>query len=155
MLVIPKRADLRPVLARRLGAISTAVLIFASLGCSSTAATGTVGDGGETCAQLAAEYRAALAVALACTPGAPDQCQALAATFPTVCPSLLPCEEREFVNDSTNVEMLRYRWVFACNQPHTCGVTLCPDMGSVCVPTGPAGASTGICVRSEPTDAGN
>jgi hypothetical protein len=155
MLVLPKGAGIRAVLARRLGAISAAVLTFASFGCSSTAATGTVHDGGETCDQLAAEYKAAVTVALACTPGAPDQCQVLAAAFPTVCPSLLPCAEREVVNDGTNVEMLRLRWIFACDQPHSCGATACPDMGSVCVPTGAAGASTGTCVWSAATDGGN
>jgi hypothetical protein len=111
---------------------------------------GTVGaDAGDgaLCSQLTDTYSAAVTAALACTPGAPNQCQALVAIAPTACPG--SCGGQEFVNDATVVEISRQKWLAAC-EPDVhieCVEVTCtpPQPPSVCAPTG-AGAATGTCV---------
>jgi hypothetical protein len=101
------------------------------------------------CRQLTDAYGAAVTAALACTPGAPKQCQALVAIAPTACPGLV-CGGQELVNDATEVETLRGEWLDAC-EPGVrigCVAIACaqPLPPSVCVPTGGAGTTTGTCV---------
>ena len=90
-------------------------------------------DAGETCDQLAADYSAALSAAATCTPGAPNQCQAL------VDPALEPCDTGcrppEPVNDATAVNAAWMRWVAQC-ATGGCPAILCE----------PPPAPTGICV---------
>jgi hypothetical protein len=112
---------------------------------------GTPGTGGSNvalCDQLGAAYSAVLAgVAAACTPGAPNQCQVLVANTPTTCPSQA-CGNQQYVNDSTQLELLRGEWVGACSPDpmSSCTGLGCrtPQPPAACVPTSP-GASTGIC----------
>jgi hypothetical protein len=127
-----------------------------SVGCvtGSGGDLGTGGSGGSDagngglCSQLTDAYGAAVTAALACTPGAPNQCQALVAIAPAACPAI--CGGQEFVNDATAVETLREEWLAAC-EPDVhieCVEITCamPQPPSVCAPTGGGGAATGICV---------
>ncbi len=129
-------------------------------GCG-TGAGGVNGSGGAggrdaaLCAQSNADYASALTAALACTPGAPNQCQAIVASYPTVCPGS-DCSNLQYVNDGTTVEAVRERWLDAC-EPGVrieCVAIACnpPAPPATCVPTGP-GATTGTCV-SYGSDAG-
>jgi hypothetical protein len=119
-------------------------------------ATGITLDGGESCDQIAADYTTALGAAVACTPGAPNQCQALVATVPTSCPDLA-CGNQVFVNDGTGLETVRDHWLNACDpEPlHSCPAIACasPAPPSVCVANAP-NATSGICVPSLAEDAG-
>jgi hypothetical protein len=100
------------------------------------------------CDQINNSYAASLTAALACTVGAPNQCQALVATSPTECPNL-DCGAQEYVNESTTVEAVREKWLTACDsQPqHSCPAIACAPLTapSTCVPTGPGGTA-GTCV---------
>jgi hypothetical protein len=100
------------------------------------------------CAQIDSAYATALAAASTCTPGAPNQCQALVATVPLECPDL-GCGQQVYVNDGSQVEAVRGKWLQACdsNPPHSCPLVACdPTLApAVCIPTGP-GATTGTCV---------
>jgi hypothetical protein len=115
-------------------------------------------DAGETCEQQAVAYKAALAAARSCTPGAPNQCQVLVASIPAECPNLA-CDNQEFVNDNSDLELARGRWLEACGfAPHSCPGLTCPNAprGRVCV----AGACIAACPpttcgpghRFEPSD---
>jgi hypothetical protein len=121
--------------------------------------TGGNGAGGASsalCDQLRLEYLLALPTALACTPGAPAQCQMIAALdlSQSACPV---CGNEEYVNDPTPLEMLETQWLNTC-QPSAlsqgCGLGPCtpPTLHASCWPTSP-GASTGTCVPYGP-DAG-
>jgi hypothetical protein len=109
---------------------------------------GTAGGDGALCDQLSAAYSSALTAALSCTPGAPHQCQAVVATYPTACPGS-SCGGQEYVNDGTTVEAVRGEWLAAC-EPDVhilCVAGACdpPAPPSTCVPTSP-GATTGTCI---------
>ncbi len=116
-------------------------------------ATGGAGgaDAGNTalCSQLTDAYSAAVTGALACTPGAPNQCQVLVGTAPSACPDL-DCGAQEFVNDATDIEAARGRWLATCEPGLLleCPYIACdpPLSPSVCIPTGSAGTTTGTCV---------
>ena len=107
-------------------------------------------DAGDSalCSQLTDAYSAAVTAALACTPGAPNQCQAVVAIAPTACPGAV-CGGQEHVNDATEVETLREEWLSACEpgvHVGCVGIACDPPLPpSVCVPTSP-GATTGTCV---------
>jgi hypothetical protein len=106
---------------------------------------GTGGIDGVVCDQIGYAYAQALPAALACTPGAPNQCQALVATYPTNCPGSA-CGAQEYVNDGTTLEALRQKWLGTCSAvDQTCIDVGCGVEPSVCLPTSP-GASTGTCV---------
>ena len=124
---------------------------------------GDIGTGGSDagsgalCSQLTEAYGAAVTAALTCTPGAPNQCQALVGIAPSACPGV--CGGQEFVNDATAVETLREKWLAAC-EPDVhieCVEITCtlPQPPSICVPTGAAAAVTGTCVPSVPADGGS
>ncbi len=119
------------------------------LGCG-TGAGGTGGTSAELCGQLDSAYASALTTASACTPGAPDQCQALVAVVPTTCPNLA-CGKQAYVNDGSTVEALRGKWIQACDSDslHSCPAIACdPTLGpAVCVPSG-SDPTTGTCVPS-------
>ena len=108
------------------------------------------GSGGVSCYQLSAAYTAALKTALACTPGAPDQCQAIAALTLTACRD--SSLDWEYVNDTTEVEPALRSWRDAC-PPSANSVANCSDglaeqavaPPSTCIPTSP-GATTGTCM---------
>jgi hypothetical protein len=108
-------------------------------------------DGGESCYQLSNDYTAAVRAALACTPGASNQCQA------QVTPNLFPCgdcQTMEAANDATAVNAIWQRWAAQCADTADCLQVGChppPGQTGVCVPVdgGPLG---GICVNSTPTD---
>jgi hypothetical protein len=105
------------------------------------------GDSG-LCNQLDLDYNAAVAAALACTPGAPNQCQALVASIPTSCPDLA-CGSQSYVNDGTSVETERVYWLdMGCGgPPHSCPAIACSPSAppATCVADGPD-ATTGTCV---------
>ncbi|HXJ21900.1 MAG TPA: hypothetical protein VMT03_16870 [Polyangia bacterium] len=114
--------------------------------------SGTGGAGGidvARCNQAVAEYATALSAELACTPGAPNQCQVLVGLQPTLCGGQTACGGQEYANDNTLVETARGEWLGACgnNEWLGCPVYACdpPAPPSTCVPTAP-GASTGSCV---------
>jgi hypothetical protein len=156
-----------PAMRSPLVLAGTAIWLLTSVGCgaslpSGTGAGGSTGtgatgggtggnigaaiDGGESCDQLNTAYAAALTAALACTPGAPNQCQAPVATMPTRCPGS-DCGSQELVNDGTAVEAVRERWLAACNIANeTCIEIGCdpPAPPTACVATGP-NAATGTC----------
>jgi hypothetical protein len=125
------------------------------------AAGGTAGSdagNGTLCNQLTDAYSAAVTAALACTPGAPNQCKAQVAIAPTACPGSV-CGSQERVNDGTEVESLRQKWLSACEP----GVRIeCIDIGcapplppSICVATNGSGATSGTCVPSGVSDGGS
>jgi hypothetical protein len=112
-------------------------------------------DGGQSCNQLAATYASALTAAFACTPGQPNQCQALVANVPANCPVFL-CGQQSYVNDGTAIETARLYWLNAgCGDPpNECiGEDCAPPLGpSVCVPT--SGPRVGTCVPLSTVDGG-
>jgi hypothetical protein len=110
---------------------------------------------GASCDQLVALHTVALTHALACTPGAADQCQDLAEVVPLVCPSNA-CENYEYVNDRTEANALLGSWLQSCapapSDRCSNGIVLAclaTAPRATCVPIGP-GASTGICQPSPP-----
>jgi hypothetical protein len=113
------------------------------------------GGNGTVCVQLAEKYSATLSAAAACTPGAPDQCQAIVANVPAGCPTTL-CNEQSYVNDAASVEAVRQSWVGeGCGPAIGCLLFRCdPPPAAVCVPVPSTGTSTstgktadvGICV---------
>ncbi|HLK90808.1 MAG TPA: hypothetical protein VKZ18_12995 [Polyangia bacterium] len=112
-------------------------------------ATGTAGAGGAFCADLENHYTIAFGQALACTPGAPGQCQALALTTPTVCAA---CGIQQPVNDATALDALQSEWLQSCATSIPCVDLGCSFPPGVCVPNGP-GATTGTCMFGS-SDAG-
>ncbi len=126
----------------------------ASGGVSGTAGAGLTGSGGTPgaggssafCNQLAADYALATTAALACTPGAPNQCQTLVEIQPSACPD---CGQM-FVNDATKVKAVQDEWVADCGPVPTgsCPSYSCayPPAPVTCLPTSP-GATTGTCVK--------
>ncbi len=134
--------------------------VFVATGCGSGAhlgGTGQNGPNGPLCDQLQAQYTAAVSASLACTPGAPNQCQALVGIAASACPSTA-CDGRELVNDDTQVEAARQSWLGACGPSGFlgCPVSQCaPPAPRTCVPTSP-GAPTGTCMTvavPDPPDA--
>jgi hypothetical protein len=128
--------------------------LYNYLGCGTGAGgvNGTAGAGGAAlCNQIEASYAAAVTAALACTPGAANQCQVLVATSPTSCPGLA-CGSQQYVNDNSSIESVRGTWLNTCSgEPrHSCPAVPCdpPAPRSTCVPDGP-GAATGTCVPQE------
>ncbi|HLK90809.1 MAG TPA: hypothetical protein VKZ18_13000 [Polyangia bacterium] len=122
-------------------------------GVSGTAGAGLTGSGGingagggsALCNELTAEYAQATTAALACTPGAPNQCQVLVEIQPSACPD---CGQM-FVNDGTNVQAVGAKWIAACGPvpAGSCPSYSCASPAPVtCVPTSP-GATTGTCVK--------
>jgi hypothetical protein len=110
-------------------------------------------DGGESCDQLAADYSGAVRAALACTPGAPNQCQA------RISPNLTPCDNdcatMEAANDATGATAAWQRWATRCVGLGVCTLANCnPPSGQVgvCVPIDGGIPTGGICVNSTPTD---
>src|SRR3954470_7370858 len=99
---------------------------------------GGAGGNGALCDRLTAAYSSALTEALACTPGAPNQCQAVVATHPTACPGS-SCGGQEYVNDGAMVEAVRGKWLAACEpEVHILCIALAcdpPAPPSTCVPT--------------------
>lgn len=103
------------------------------------------GSRNTACLDLDRAYGEAVQAALACTPGAPGQCQTLVATAPTPC---LMCGYQEYVNDATEVEAALQSYVATCAPKDAgCGLqSSCtpPLPRATCLPTSP-GASTGTC----------
>lgn len=84
--------------------------------------TGSGGQsGGETCAQIAADYQAALTAARACTPSSQNQCQK------SVMDRLGCGGCTTFVNTDASLSQIENSW----NQ-HNCQVGVCPAIA--CVP---------------------
>jgi hypothetical protein len=117
-------------------------------GINGSGGSGAGGDSGALCDQLNAAYASALTAALACTPGAPNQCQAVVGIYPTACPGA-DCSGLEYVNDGMTVEAAREDWLAACEPGiHSgCSAIACgsPPPPTTCLPTSP-GATTGTCV---------
>jgi hypothetical protein len=108
-------------------------------------------DGGESCDQLVADYSAAVNAALACTPGAPNQCQALLDSLPTSCNN--GCGATVAANDATAVNAAWNRWATQCSLALGCTLNICtPPPGTVgaCVSVDGGTASGGICVTATP-----
>jgi len=95
-------------------------------------------DGGETCAELETDYSAALATAIQCNPGSPNQCQYLVERS-IACPG---CQE--FVNDLTTLNTIVSEW-----NSQDCGATPHPCPLSVCLQP-----ATGTCASTSTTSGG-
>jgi hypothetical protein len=112
--------------------LAVAVMGFLGEGCGSPPAAA-----GRTCAELEGDYQQALSAALACTPGAPNQCQqAIPVSFCAGCD--------RYVNDATSLNaisaQLSNQGCVRCE-----GLELCIQAGPyACVPTD-AGTSSGQC----------
>jgi hypothetical protein len=123
------------------------------VGTTGTSLTGTCKpasgtDAGESCDQLAADYQTALTAALACQPGAPNQCQAFAE--PMLDPCNTDCGSNSIsVNDDSGTSATWMRWVGQCASNFGCPLIVCPPVPppppGTCVPGGDA-ASAGTCV---------
>jgi hypothetical protein len=126
--------------------------IFAAAACSGTPGgggaggkTGTGGVDGGLCNTLSLKYADAVTAAVACTPGAPGQCQVLVSPSPTACPGS-QCADYQIVNDGTAVQSVLQEWLAACEpSPGSCTDIGCREgIPAACVPTSP-GATTGTC----------
>ena len=125
--------------------LAAALRLFVA-GCSSGASS--AADAGDACQRLTAQYKAAVAAALTCTPGAPDQCQVRVATYPTDCPNFA-CGNEIWVNDKTDLEVARGKWLEACGgPPHSCPANTCVPgpPPSVCVAVGASVGTVGTSV---------
>lgn len=111
---------------------------------------GASGDAGvESCSDLAAQYRAALAAAKSCDPGAANQCASIVSS------TLSPCSSGcvDYVNDASTLDVISRRW-----QAIGCGATTvaCPALaclkpvGSLCTASDAGG---GTCVAAYPVGA--
>jgi hypothetical protein len=110
-------------------------------------------DGGESCDQLVADYTAAVIAALACTPGAPNQCQSYVSTTAANGPD--PCRPMTVVNDPTGVNAALQRWSAQCQVTDAILLIICdpPTQKASCVPNVDAGTfsrTAGTCVPSIP-----
>jgi hypothetical protein len=126
---------------------STGTCISHEFGAGAFDAGAAVGpDGGESCDQLAVDFAAAIDAAMACTPGAPNQCQAyFQGSLPN--PIEAPCGYLPYVtlNDVTLVRAASERWWAQCGW-------LCS--GAIPPPPPPLGncaavdgsATRGICI---------
>jgi hypothetical protein len=110
-----------------------------------------VPDGGETCEQLAADYAWALSAALACTPGAANQCQQFAdrdvPCIPNQCPTLVG------VNDSTGPTAAEQRWSLQCGRGSGCLAIACNGViepRTACVPVDSGSPTGGLCMYAPP-----
>ena len=116
---------------------------------------GGAADAGETCDQLMADYALAVNAALACTPGAPNQCEAAIDPMPYPCMS---CGGTQAANDATGLSAMEQRWRAQCEPNVTCSsVTSCnpqPVPGTCVAVNGGGLAGGGICLNRS-RDAGN
>jgi hypothetical protein len=112
-------------------------------------------DGGESCDELSVDYTAAVTAARACTPGAPNQCQATVGATASACPPN-GCGPQAYVNDATGVNAVGTRWRLQCGGGVACPKIICLPLAVAvaCVPVdGGAGATTGTCVAGvQPTN---
>lgn len=139
---------------RRTAAAVIGTLIFAAAACSGTPGgggaggmTGTGGADAGLCNSLSLKYADAVTAAVACTPGAPGQCQVLVSPSPTYCPSS-HCGDYQIVSDGTVVQSVLQEWLAACEAPPggcPAVVGCLQPIPAACVPTGP-GATAGTCV---------
>jgi hypothetical protein len=114
--------------------------ILLELGC------GSPGNGGRTCAQLQSDYEQALPPALACTPGATNQCQqAIPVTSCAGC--------NRYVNDATKLDAITTQLV---NQGcvHCEGLDLCVQTGPYACVANDGGVSVGQCAIALPSGSG-
>ena len=103
------------------------------------------GDGGRTCQQLASDYKAAFGAALACTPGAANQCQAPV-------PVSLCAGCAWYVNDATQVVAVLDQFsAQGCDKsdPADCMFVSCPQAGPFICASADGGAP--YCMIAPPT----
>jgi hypothetical protein len=117
----------------------------------SDAGAAVVPDGGESCDQLVVDYQAAVTAALACTPGAPNQCQSYVTTTVANGPDPSDCRPMTVVNDPSGVNATLQRWSAQCFTGGPILLIKCdpPTQQASCVPNVDAGAvsgSAGTCV---------
>ena len=103
-------------------------------------------DGGESCNQLAADYAAAVSAAVACTPGAPNQCRSN--VYPLTAQT---CPPATAVNDATAANAILQRWEAQCQPVLQILLIKCDDPPpAICVPSIDAGAAStlaGTCTQ--------
>jgi hypothetical protein len=111
-------------------------------------------DAGETCDQLMAGYALAVNAAIACTPGAPNQCGAAIDPMPDPCGI---CEGTQAANDATGLSALEQRWRAQCARNLSCSVSGCnpPPVPGTCVAVNGGGLPGGGICLNRPRDAGN
>ena len=109
-------------------------------------------DAGESCDQLSTDYAAALTAALACTPGAANQCQTLVSSVASACPQT-GCGPVVYVNDASALPAAQSRWASQCAQTVACPQIACKIaiLPSTCV-ANDAGGSAGTCMQSVPIE---
>ena len=104
-------------------------------------------DGGRICEQLSSDYQAALSAASACTPGAPNQCQAaVPVSFCAGCDL--------YVNDGTQAIAIRNQFFDqGCDKsgPTSCSFVACLQAGPFTCLANDGGSSGGVCSISTST----
>jgi hypothetical protein len=112
-----------------------------------TASDGGSPDAGESCVELGTDYLNAVSAARACTPGASNQCQALA--DPVLEPCNADCRPLQPVNDATAASAALQRWAAQCADSCPKNVCTLPPTTGTCV-VADGGGPGGICVVGTP-----
>jgi hypothetical protein len=126
--------------------VNLQTLAVAAFGALLEVGCGSPGNGVRTCAQLQSDYEQSLSAALACTPGATNQCQqAVPVTFCAGC--------NRYVNDATTLDRITTQLV---NQGcvHCEGLDLCAQTGPYACVANDAGVSVGQCAVTLPAGSG-
>jgi hypothetical protein len=123
--------------------------------CMPQAPDGGAPDAAVSCDQATADYAAAANAAIACTPGAPDQCQVWIGMTPRdqacgIC-------RGHAANDATGVNEATKKWVAACGPVAGCNPLACNSPPAICVAVGSQSPTGGVClnVLGNLPDAGN
>jgi hypothetical protein len=96
------------------------------------------GNGGATCPQLLTTLENAIVTAMACTPGAANQCVQQVQEFPDCIPGCY-----FLVNDATKPNAIRAQLVAQCDQPAELCPCSVPPPALTCVAAG--GTDGGVC----------
>jgi hypothetical protein len=127
---------------RSLGLLMAVGLVALAEGCGSGSPAR--GDGGKTCEQLAGDYQAAMGAARACTPGAPNQCEAAV-------PAFLCAGCNFYVNDGTQAIAVEKQFFNqGCDKMDatSCSPESCPQAGPFACVAADAGSLGGLCTVS-------
>jgi hypothetical protein len=123
-------------------------LVVLAVGCGSGSLAR--GDGGKSCEQLVSDYGAAVYAGSACTPGAPNQCQAAV-------PAFLCAGCNFYVNDGTQALAVEKQFFNqGCDKMDatSCSSESCPQAGPFACVAADGGSLGGLCAIS-PTAATN
>jgi hypothetical protein len=127
---------------RSLGLLMAVGLVALAEGCGSGSPAR--GDGGKSCQQLASDYGAAVYAGSACTPGAPNQCQAAV-------PAFLCAGCNFYVNDGTQALAVEKQFFNqGCDKMDatSCFSESCPQAGPFTCVAADGGSLGGLCTVS-------